>query len=679
MANRYWVGGTAAWDGTAGTKWALTSGGAGGQAVPTSSDDVFFTNLSTGTCTISTGNTGAKSVNCTGFTGTLAGTASIGVSGSLTLVSGMTLTGTIPWSILATGTLITGGKTLSSVDVDAPGGTVTLGSALTLSNVFSVNAGTFTTSVSNYALTTPALFSSNSNTRSILFNGSTVTLNGTGYSIDFTDPTGLTFTAGTSSIVHTGASAFFRGGGKTFNNVSFTNTAFTNGEITGSNTFTQLTLTAPTAAGISPYGFFNNQTIITLVASGTSSVNRIFLLSNTLGTARTITATTWTTVTDVDFRDITLTSAKSGTRLGDAGGNTNITFDAAKTVYWNLAGAQNWSATGWATSSGGSPAINNFPLAQDTAVFDNTGSVTGAITVNSAWNIASVDMSARTSAMTLTLVSGTNSLVFYGNLVTGSGTTFSGTGRFVFSGRVPQTITSAGKTVTQQIEIASAGSTVTLQDALTVSVIAAGSILLTSGTFDLGGYNVTVTSGSFNGDGTTARTLAFGTSVFTVGSNFDTSTSTNLTVTGSGTIRLTSASQKTFASGSADYSGITIDQAGAGLLVFGNAGTLGNISNSYASTGATSIRFDQDQTVGNFTASGQVGRVLTITSSTNGVARTLTKTSGIVSVNYLNIRDSTATGGATWYAGANSVNTSNNTGWIFTNAPGGGNFIAFFM
>jgi hypothetical protein len=29
MANRYWVGGTATWDATAGTKWATTSGGAG--------------------------------------------------------------------------------------------------------------------------------------------------------------------------------------------------------------------------------------------------------------------------------------------------------------------------------------------------------------------------------------------------------------------------------------------------------------------------------------------------------------------------------------------------------------------------------------------------------------------------------------------------------------------------
>ena len=90
MANRYWVGGTASWDGTAGTKWALTSGGAGGQAVPTSADDVFFSALSTGTCTIDTGNTGAKSINCTGFTGTITGTAAISVAGSITLVAGQT-------------------------------------------------------------------------------------------------------------------------------------------------------------------------------------------------------------------------------------------------------------------------------------------------------------------------------------------------------------------------------------------------------------------------------------------------------------------------------------------------------------------------------------------------------------------------------------------------------------
>ena len=42
MALRYWVGGTNTWNGVLGTKWALTSGGVGGQAVPLVGDDVFF-------------------------------------------------------------------------------------------------------------------------------------------------------------------------------------------------------------------------------------------------------------------------------------------------------------------------------------------------------------------------------------------------------------------------------------------------------------------------------------------------------------------------------------------------------------------------------------------------------------------------------------------------------------
>jgi hypothetical protein len=59
------------------------------------------------------------------------------------------------------------------------------------------------------------------------------------------------------------------------------------------------------------------------------------------------------------------------------------------------------------------------------------------------------------------------------------------------------------------------------------------------------------------------------------------------------------------------------------------------------------------------------GRV-SITASTPGSAATVSKSTHGVSADYLVIQDSTATGGAVWYAGANSVNVSNNTGWIFT-------------
>jgi len=91
MAARYWVGGTASWDATAGSKWALTSGATGGQAVPTTSDTVFFdANSGASTVTIGAGAI-CSTLTMTGFTGTLAfGTNSIEttVTGSNTAYTG---------------------------------------------------------------------------------------------------------------------------------------------------------------------------------------------------------------------------------------------------------------------------------------------------------------------------------------------------------------------------------------------------------------------------------------------------------------------------------------------------------------------------------------------------------------------------------------------------------------
>jgi len=76
MATKYWVGGTATWDATAGTKWATTSGGVGGAAIPVVGDDVFFNASSgAGTITLSASSTW-RSLNCTGFTGTISHPAS---------------------------------------------------------------------------------------------------------------------------------------------------------------------------------------------------------------------------------------------------------------------------------------------------------------------------------------------------------------------------------------------------------------------------------------------------------------------------------------------------------------------------------------------------------------------------------------------------------------------------
>ena len=72
---RYWVGGTANWDATAGTKWATTSGGVGGASVPTSADDVYFDAASGAvTCTVAATSV-CRALDFTGFTGTFAGTS----------------------------------------------------------------------------------------------------------------------------------------------------------------------------------------------------------------------------------------------------------------------------------------------------------------------------------------------------------------------------------------------------------------------------------------------------------------------------------------------------------------------------------------------------------------------------------------------------------------------------
>lgn len=686
MANRYWVGGTASWDGTAGTKWASTSGGAGGASVPTSADDVFFDASSTGTVTIASGNTGAKSINCTGFTGTITGVNSITVSGSITLVSGMTYTHTGTVTINGTGTLTTAGKTFGTLTINGAGITVTLGSALNCSTrTITVTQGTFSTSASNYSVTAGVFNSTGSSTRTVSLNGSTVTLSSGTQPFDCRTTTNLTFNAGTSSIVMSGLSATFEGGGLTFYNVSFTSTGTgTNVNINGANTFNTLTLTAPVTAGVIQVFFSANQTISTFVCSGATAVRRLFLVSATRGTQRTLTVTTWSTITDIDFRDIALNSSRSGTRLSDCGGNSNITFDSPKTVYWNLTGTQTFMSTGWATTSGGTPSINNYPLAQDTAIFDNTGAAT-TVSIGNVLNMGTVDMSARTSAMTFSINNDTN---FYGNLTLGSGITVSGTAAAVFSGRnKTMVLTTAGKTITFDVLIRAIGSTFRLGDAFTSNRSANTAFYFTDGTFESQNYNITLTGAASGFTITEAgtKTLTLGSSSISVSGSAGfvvSGSATSVTITSNtSTVSLTSASAKPFSGNNYNFNGLTVNQGGAGALTINGNNTLGNISNSYSSTGATTITFAGNQTVSDFTATGTAGNVLTINSSVNGTQRTLTKVSGTVSVDYLSIRDSNATGGATWLAGANSTNVSNNLGWIFSASPPatGNSFLLMFL
>lgn len=648
MANRYWVGGTDTWDATAGTKWALTSGGAGGQAVPTSADDVFF-DASSGANTVTISVATCKSLNCTGFTGTFSGTATIAVAGSVTLVAGMTFPNTIGFTLTGTGTLTTAGKTLGATEVSGSGITVTLGGALTLqiAATFTLTQGTFDTA--NYNFTTGSLSSNNSNTRTLTLGSSTVSVPGT---ITFTTSTNFTLNAGTSTISTGGAAGGITHnlGGLTYYNFTFTTTG--NGEftITGANTFNNFTITGGTSSGYCTWAFAANQTINgTFTANaGTNGSCRRFFRSNTIGTARTITAAT-TTLSDIDFQDITAAGAGSwsGTRIGNGGGNSGITFTGAKTVYYVAATATGWMSTNWATSSGGATSGNNYPLPQDTGIVDDN-SGTGTLTIAPANNtriIGAVSCSTRTIALTLSDGGGSYPHIYVGSITLSSAVTPSGTGTMILSNRTGTlSITTAGRTWTEAFNIQAVGATVQLADNCTTS----NTVTSTNGTLDLNGKTLSITSYitaagtkdlTFNGG-----TIAISNATTTAWNNAQPTGFTTTAGTGTGKISMTAATAKTFVGGGSTYN-CTLSNDGAGALTISGSNTFTNMANGVQPTTFT-FTSGTTQIFTSFTVSGTAGNLVTLGASTTSQA-TLQKSTQ-------------------WYMGANSTDGGNNSNLTFT-------------
>lgn len=699
MANRYWVGGSGTWDTTSTTNWSASSGGGSGASVPTVADSVFFDQAGTYTVTC-TGALACLDLTVSAGTVTFAQgtTPTFNIRGSLSLLAGTVWnpTSTITFSATTTGkTVTTNGTTLSgAVTFNGSGGGWTLGSALTIgsSSNLQINQGTFNTA--NYAITCGAFTSNSTLTRTLNLGSSTITFGVTvsGGIFNIANNAGLTFNAGTSTFTSAQSSATFAGGGVTFYNLTLSNTTVASSwAITGANTFNDLTIPGLTTLGVRSVSFGANQTINGTLSLGasTGAPYRTFLSSNLVGTQRTLTCAAISSVTDVDFRDINFAGAISlpvtGTRLGDCKGNNNITFPAAKTVYYRQTGTNNWGQTttgSWSATSGGSLDGTMFPLAQDTAVFPAaTYPASGStVSINASYNIGTIDMSLRTSN-TMALSTGTTAPQIYGNWINGTGITFGGTGRITFAGRTSQTITSAGISFVQPFTIDAISGSVTLQDALTST--AATAFTLTSGTFDANNYNVTL-NGQISIGGTSTRTLALGSGTFSTsisGTAFTTAgLITGLTVTGTGTINLTSASAKTF-SGGGLQTYPTINQGGAGDLTFVGSNGFADITNT-VQPATVLFTAGTTTTFSNFSLSGTAGNLITIGSVT-AASHTLSKASGTVSGDYLSISRSTATGGASWYAGANSTNGGNNTGWIFTAPPSGGyvaggQFMAFF-
>lgn len=267
-ASRFWVGGTAIWDGSTTTHWSATTGGAGGSSVPASGDDVTFDASSGG--------------------------------------------GTV--TVAAT---INGSNTIQSITMGAFGGTLD----------FSANNPNVTMNTFN---------GSGSGTRTINLGSGTFTLVGTtGFIWDFSTVTGLTFNAGTSTVLFSATPTATRTiilGGKTFSTVSIAgwNNAFAivmgSGGGGASGTIGTFNLTAPAQLF---FGYNTTHTITNAFNLAGTSTNQLFFsceidtLSSTISVATGSPTISWAGLRGMNFSGgATFTATNSF----DFKANTGITI-----------------------------------------------------------------------------------------------------------------------------------------------------------------------------------------------------------------------------------------------------------------------------------------------------------------------------------------------------------------
>ena len=669
MADRYWVGGTANWDGTAGTKWATTSGGAGGASVPTSADNVFFdANSGAGTVTIATVNANCNNLNFTGFTGTIfsvSNTPEIFIYGNLVVSAGMTWSARSSLVFAATTsgkTITTNGKSVaaSALIFIGSGGGWTLQDALTNTAPIQINNGTFTTN--NYSISCGQF----------AITGGTTVLGSSSITCNSLYVSGGTINAGTSSITVDGALQIPSGGPYTLYNVTINNSVVTFNQLSVATTFNNLSI-VPSSAYTQIELSANITVSGTFTSNGTSVQNRNFIYSNLRNVQRGINAAT-VSIQDTDFRDIDANGAAvpwalTTRRAGDLGNNSDINFPAPVTRYAVAPG--NWSSTAvWSTTSGGATGAS-VPLPQDTAVFDAlTGPGTYSFNVA---NIGGVDASA-CGARVLTLSAPVN---VYKSFILSSALTFThNTYQILFLGAGSNTI----NTATKQIYYAYIGGNYTLAGDLSL----VSDLILNGGVFVTNGKNVTcayvdVSLSTLYWDSLTVY-MGSGTWRLTnSGTCWNYVSGSLFTETSTIEIAASAASTYTFAGGGQTYYRFLVSgSTGASTVAITGNNTFNTISSTKSN--AYTLRFTNGQTttVTNWDVNGTAGNIITIISASAGSRFNLTKAGGGLTVsNFVSVKDSNASPTNTFYA-VNSTNAGNNVNWTFNFPSSQGNLLAFF-
>ena len=360
------------------------------------------------------------------------------------------------------------------------------------------------------------------------------------------------------------------------------------------------------------------------------------------------------------------------------------------TRYW-VGGSGNWNdaATHWASISNGSPSVGNLPTSVDDVVIDsNSGLSGGTISLNGAYYSAVCHDFTSTTGFNYTIDYVSSDFSIFGSAVFESGLTwYTGTWTYFASNSTGETIQLNGCTIyyisfgdQQGVGNGDTGEW-TILDNLSVtnifyqetgSVITNGDITIGSdfnlfgGTFDANDKNITVVDSTIEAEAGITTTLNMGSGIWevTVGGWSVFESGGGSVVINAETSKLLFSAYPSFYGGGKVYYDIEF-QLDANLY---NNFTVHDLT----LTAGKFYVFEDEKTVtftGNLVAIGSVGNLIELFSSSTGTQFIFSKPSGIVDCDYLDISDSNATGGASWYAGIHSEDTTNNDGWIW-GSPG---------
>lgn len=523
---QYWVpsGGTSAGSTNAVTRWATTSGGTAGTGrIPLPQDTLIFdaNSIDAGsrTITLATNRMGPLNMSAATNNPAISKSAECLLYGSVTLPATATSSGTGIWTYRGQSSSVLTWHTSSAAytgQLRVNGtGTLTLGSALTMNNIFTMFVGTF--SDGGYSLTSTSL----------VFNGGTFSP-----TVTYTMTTGAV-TVNSGSLVQTAAysgisSITINGGSFTTDRaITTSSTLVINNDgalITGGN-FTSgasITLNGATCALTSP-----NYDV-----SGTffSGVGGVAQLKSWSGSSSFSITGSDVTVSGNMASTVFTSSAGSLTTSG----STEITFNSASTTSWsgtfNLFGYPKIMPQGAVTaSSAGTLQIGEF-------AHTGSGSITFSNGTHSLHTVSSGGVSVSSGSLAIlgstwnctTTVSCTGTGVMttaqpLSLTIVGAGVTFSATATSDITLSLLSTngaLSFSGTGMTIRINGAISGTNMTLSGA---TVIARGNATLTgqfscsAGTYDADGYDVSsgASAISFSGTGTVKVRNITGVSTFT--------------------------------------------------------------------------------------------------------------------------------------------------------------------